>query len=128
MSQYKRYIACHYKEKEEAKVLGARWEPKVKLWYAPNLTTYKKLNRWHIKRTEPQLVIHKKSEPPTTAPPTTAPPTTAPPTTAPPTTAPQITYIDLKDVSNDDKYYVYVPGHGYVDEDLADMYSIPDYD
>ena len=113
MSQYKRYIACHYTEKDQAKALGARWDPKVKLWYANSFKTYNKLNRWHIKTTKPELVIYNKSEPITKAPPNPTPPKT---------------YIDLKDVSDDKTYYVWVPGHGYIDEDLADMYSIPDYD
>jgi hypothetical protein len=36
------YINVSYKEKDDAKILGAKWDNEKKTWYAPNLT-YKEL-------------------------------------------------------------------------------------
>ena len=44
-------IHCPFDEKEQAKALGARWNPREKHWYAPTQETYDKLNKWHKPRT-----------------------------------------------------------------------------
>ncbi|HLR92489.1 MAG TPA: DUF5710 domain-containing protein, partial [Atopostipes sp.] len=40
-----------YREKEEAKALGARWNPEIKKWYATNRTTYHQFLKWLLKGT-----------------------------------------------------------------------------
>ena len=35
MAEDKYYINCTYKDKDEAKLLGARWDPDVRKWYIP---------------------------------------------------------------------------------------------
>jgi len=48
-----RFIHCPFEDKEEAKTLGAKWNRNEKWWYAPDEDTYKKLKKWHKKRTIP---------------------------------------------------------------------------
>jgi exodeoxyribonuclease VII large subunit len=39
-------LSVHYTEKEEAKALGARWDPDNRTWYAPPDTDLEDLKRW----------------------------------------------------------------------------------
>ena len=45
------FLAVPYEEKEEAKALGAKWDYKSKLWYAPN-GEQKLVERWNLNTTE----------------------------------------------------------------------------
>jgi hypothetical protein len=38
-----------YEEKDEAKKLGAKWDPHNKVWYAPNSKKAEILHRWRVK-------------------------------------------------------------------------------
>ncbi len=38
-----------YEEKDEAKKLGARWNPKIKKWYAEDKKDYPKFRKWILK-------------------------------------------------------------------------------
>ena len=42
-------IKCPFKEKDQAKELGARWNKDYKLWYAPSKEVYELLSKWHDK-------------------------------------------------------------------------------
>ena len=42
-------IIVPFDEKDEAKKLGAKWDPYLKIWYAPTESHYKALTKWHIK-------------------------------------------------------------------------------
>ena len=42
----KTYLAVPYKDKEQAKKFGAKWDKENKLWYAPEGTDLKPLARW----------------------------------------------------------------------------------
>lgn len=48
MSQCKIFVSCPYTQKEEAKALGAKWDPVNKKWYAPSNEVYGKLKKWHV--------------------------------------------------------------------------------
>ena len=43
----RQYIVCSFDDREEAKKLGARWDPEKKKWYALGDAAYAKLARWH---------------------------------------------------------------------------------
>lgn len=43
-----------YEEKEEVKMLGARWDPEIKKWYVPDNKSAKPFARW-IKDSEKQV-------------------------------------------------------------------------
>lgn len=49
------YLSVPYKEKDDAKKLGAKWDPSVKKWYAPNSES-SLLDRWYI-NTDPLFSI-----------------------------------------------------------------------
>ena len=61
----RQYIVCSFDDREEAKKLGARWDPEMKKWYALGDAAYAKLARWH-----PRV--------PTGAPPPSVPPSPSP--------------------------------------------------
>lgn len=42
----KTYLNVPYREKNQAKKLGARWDKSKKLWFAPTAADYDKLSRW----------------------------------------------------------------------------------
>lgn len=44
------YLNIPYKEKNEAKALGARWNPNRKQWYVPNKQDYHKFSPWIINK------------------------------------------------------------------------------
>ena len=44
MAEDKYYINCSYNDKDEAKLLGARWDPDVSKWYIPSITCSFRLN------------------------------------------------------------------------------------
>ena len=48
MSQCKIFVYCPFTQKEEAKQLGAKWDPLNKKWYAPSEDIYQKLKKWHV--------------------------------------------------------------------------------
>ena len=43
----RRYLAVPYAEKDQAKALGARWDPQAKLWYDPGPDHNAQLDRWN---------------------------------------------------------------------------------
>lgn len=43
------YLDVPFKEKDEAKKLGARWEPAKKKWYVENRFDYPKFAKWILK-------------------------------------------------------------------------------
>lgn len=43
------YLEVPYKDKEEAKSLGAWWDPNEKKWYIPKGEDSKKFSKWLIK-------------------------------------------------------------------------------
>ena len=45
-------INCPYKEKDQAKELGARWNKDNKVWYAPSQQVYDLLSKWHYKKND----------------------------------------------------------------------------
>ena len=45
----RQYIVCSFDDREQAKELGARWDPDQKKWYALGAEAYSKLARWHPK-------------------------------------------------------------------------------
>ena len=55
-------IHCPFKEKNEAKALGARWSATHKTWYAPDDDVYAQLAKWHKPDDKPQKTIAKKSK------------------------------------------------------------------
>ena len=46
MLQSKIFINCPYKQKEEAKALGAKWDPSVKKWYVPEGLDIQLFAKW----------------------------------------------------------------------------------
>ncbi len=42
----RRYLAVPYAEKDQAKALGARWDPSAKSWYDPGPDINAQLNKW----------------------------------------------------------------------------------
>ena len=46
MAKDKYYINCTYKDKDEAKLLGARWDPDVRKWYIPMGLDRSKFRKW----------------------------------------------------------------------------------
>lgn len=51
------YINVPYEEKDEAKSLGAKWNPKAKSWYVEKSADYKKFAKWIIGNKEDDLSI-----------------------------------------------------------------------
>ena len=45
-SKIRHYIECPFKEKEEAKSLGAKWDPERKKWYYTGLQNPALFKRW----------------------------------------------------------------------------------
>ena len=41
-----------YKEKDEAKKLGARWDPDIRCWFVPAGMNVEPFRRWRIKESE----------------------------------------------------------------------------
>ncbi len=46
MSEDKFYINCPYNEKDEAKLLGARWDADKRKWYIPFDSDRSKFKKW----------------------------------------------------------------------------------
>ena len=46
MAEDKYYINCSYKDKDEVKLLGARWDPDVRKWYIPMGLDRSKFRKW----------------------------------------------------------------------------------
>lgn len=46
-----------YKEKDEAKALGAKWNAELKKWYVPEKENYGKFNKWIVKDDERRTII-----------------------------------------------------------------------
>jgi hypothetical protein len=44
--EHRIWLLVPYRDKEEAKAVGCRWDPKHKRWYAPLATPQDKLKRW----------------------------------------------------------------------------------
>jgi hypothetical protein len=44
--EHKVWLKVPYREKEEAKAVGCRWDPKAKRWYAPLATPKEHIKRW----------------------------------------------------------------------------------
>jgi hypothetical protein len=44
------YLEVPFAEKDDAKALGARWDPKRVQWYAPPMTDLAPLSRWQLDR------------------------------------------------------------------------------
>jgi putative DNA primase/helicase len=44
----RRYLAVPYKEKDQAKALGAKWDSTAKLWYDPGPDHNAQLDRWNL--------------------------------------------------------------------------------
>lgn len=40
------YLQVPYTEKENAKALGARWDPQEKLWFIPNGIELEQFSKW----------------------------------------------------------------------------------
>jgi hypothetical protein len=40
------YLQVPYTEKENAKALGARWDPQEKLWFIPNSIELEQFSKW----------------------------------------------------------------------------------
>ena len=51
MAEDKFYINCTYKDKDEAKLLGARWDSDERKWYIPFGLDRSKFSKW-IKKNE----------------------------------------------------------------------------
>ena len=51
------YLNVPFKEKEEAKKSGARWDPEVKKWYAPRGVDPEPLNRWYKTDIHANIII-----------------------------------------------------------------------
>src|SRR5690606_5184753 len=47
MKNTRLYLNVPYKEKDEAKVLGARWDPERKEWYTSNTNNYHFFRKWY---------------------------------------------------------------------------------
>lgn len=43
------FLDVPYKEKDEAKLLGARWNPEMKKWYVEKRFDYPKFAKWILK-------------------------------------------------------------------------------
>tara|TARA_Y100001963_G_C6600870_1_gene362449 strand:- start:61 stop:513 length:453 start_codon:yes stop_codon:yes gene_type:complete len=56
----KHYIYCPFNEKDEAKALGARWDPEERKWYAVSDATYIALAKWHRPKSMIEKTIKKK--------------------------------------------------------------------
>lgn len=51
------YLDVPYDEKEEAKSLGAKWNPRVKKWYAETRPEeYVKFSKWILKDTDDAII------------------------------------------------------------------------
>ncbi len=48
MRKQKLYLACPYEEKDDAKELGAWWDPDAKKWYVPDGIDRNLFKRWWI--------------------------------------------------------------------------------
>ena len=46
MAEDQYYINCTYKDKDEAKLLGARWDPDVRKWHIPMGLDRSKFRKW----------------------------------------------------------------------------------
>lgn len=51
MAEDKFYINCSYQDKDEAKLLGARWDSDERKWYIPFGLDRSKFSKW-IKKSE----------------------------------------------------------------------------
>lgn len=51
------YINVPYEEKDEAKTLGARWDPAHKTWYVEKSSDYKKFSKWIVRSNENETSI-----------------------------------------------------------------------
>jgi hypothetical protein len=52
----RRYLAVPYVEKDQAKALGARWDPNAKAWYDPGPGINSQLDKWLRDPTIPLVV------------------------------------------------------------------------
>lgn len=55
----KLYINCPFKDKDDAKKLGALWDSNKKLWYAPSYDIFQNLSKWYFKIHQPNPYISK---------------------------------------------------------------------
>lgn len=46
-----------YEEKDEAKALGAKWNPELKKWYIISKTNYPKFRKWILKENDSTVVV-----------------------------------------------------------------------
>jgi len=51
------YLDVPFSDKDEAKALGARWDPDSKQWYAPNKDEYPKFQKWILDSDEDEFVV-----------------------------------------------------------------------
>ena len=49
MAEDKLYINCSYKDKDEAKLLGAKWDADKRKWYIPFGLDRSKFKKWMTK-------------------------------------------------------------------------------
>jgi len=52
MAAKKLYLNVPFAEKDQAKALGARWDPAVKKWYVPEGKAADPFERWHSGQTD----------------------------------------------------------------------------
>jgi putative DNA primase/helicase len=52
----RRYLAVPYAEKDQAKALGAKWDPNAKSWYDPGPDINAQLNKWLKDPSTPTIV------------------------------------------------------------------------
>lgn len=57
-AQEKTFLAVPYKEKEQAKKLGAKWDKESKLWYAPEGADLNQLSAWLPENTKTPEPVH----------------------------------------------------------------------
>lgn len=61
MPQSKTYLTVPFAEKDDAKALGAKWDPKKKKWYAPSSAELSLLAKWQESPTSQASTSPKKS-------------------------------------------------------------------
>lgn len=51
------YLDVPFREKDEAKALGAKWDPKKKKWYVQNKLDYYKFQKWILSSNEDECTV-----------------------------------------------------------------------
>lgn len=66
MADARTYLNVPYAQKDEAKALGARWDPAQKKWYVPAGKDFSLFTKWHMDPESTVNLLTSNTRPPST--------------------------------------------------------------